>query len=59
MKQPIDSLKNASNDLFCLFVSKQMKISSDNSHLITNCNDEMSIRINNYRITNSEYMKNC
>ena len=56
VKQATDSLKNASDELFCWFTSNQMKANRDKCHPITSCDNEMSFFLNNYNI-NSKCQK--
>ena len=47
MKEAIDCLKTASDDLFCWLTSNQMKANPVKCHLIVSCDSEMSICANN------------
>ena len=42
---------------FAGFSSNQVKANPDKFHLTTSCNNELSICVNNYNITNSECEK--
>ena len=42
-KEPIGSLKNVSDDLFRWFASNPMKRHLDKCHLITSCDNEISL----------------
>ena len=53
-KQAIDLLKNASDELFCWFASNYMKTNPDKCHLITSCDKETSVCLNNYNIANGK-----
>ena len=56
-KEVIESLKNALDELFCWFAGNQMKANADKCHLVASCNNELSICVKNYNITNSKCKK--
>ena len=45
---------NVSDQLFCWFPSNQMKVHHEKSRVITICDKEMDICVNNYNISKSE-----
>ena len=53
----IESLKEASDELFCWFVNNQVKANPDKCHLITSSSDEVSIYVENYNIKSSKCEK--
>ena len=56
-KEITDSFKNALANLFCWFASNQMKANPDKCHLVGSCDNEISICVNNYSITNNKCEK--
>ena len=57
VKEVINSLKEASEELFCWFAHNQMKPNPDKCHLLTSSSDEVSIFVDNYNIKSSECEK--
>ena len=55
--QVIESLKEASDELFCWFANNQMKANPDKCQLITSSSDEVNKCVENYNITSSKYKK--
>ena len=47
-------LKNALDELFCWFPSNQVKASPNKWYLNASCDNELSICVNNYTVTNSK-----
>ena len=47
-------LKNALDELFCWFPSNQVKANPDKWYLNASCDNELSICVNNYTVTNSK-----
>ena len=53
VKVVINSLKEASDELFYWFADNQMKANSDKRHLLTSSSEKVSICIDNYNIKSS------
>ena len=56
-KEAINSLKEASDELFYWFANNQMKANPDNCHLLTSSSDKVSICVDNYNVKSSKYEK--
>ena len=56
-KEVIGSFKKAWSDLDCWFAINQMKSNSNKCHLIASCDNEMSICVNTYNLTNNQCEK--
>ena len=57
VKEASNSLKEASDELFCWFANNQMKANPDKCHLLTISSDTVSIRVDNYDIKSSKCEK--
>ena len=57
VKEVINSLKEASNELFYWFADNQMKPNPDKCHLLTSSSDKISISVDNYIIKSSKCKK--
>ena len=57
VKEVINSLKEASDELFYWFTDTQMKANPDKCHLLTSSSDKVNICMNNYNIKSSKYEK--
>ena len=53
----IESLKEASDELFCWFAIIQMKVNPDKCHLIKSSSNEVSIYVENSNIKSSKCEK--
>ena len=56
-KETINSLKEASDELFYWFANNQMKANPDKCHLLTSSSDKVSICVDNYNIKSSKCEK--
>ena len=56
-KEAINSLKEASDELFYWFANNQMKANPDKCHLLTSSSDKVSICVDNYNIKSSKCEK--
>ena len=52
--QVIESVKEASDGLFCWFANNQIKVNPDKCRLMTSSGDEVSICFENYNIKSSK-----
>ena len=57
VKEAINSLKEASDELFYWFANNQMKANPDKCHLLTSSSDKVSICVDNYNIKSSKCEK--
>ena len=61
IKEVINALREALDELFYWFADNHMKVNPDKCHLLTSSNDEVSICVDNYNIkrltTNLRYVK--
>ena len=57
VKEVINSLKEASDELFYWFRDNQMKANPDKCHLLTSSSDKVSICVDNYNIKSSKCEK--
>ena len=54
VKEAINSLKEASVELFYWFANNQMKANPDKCYLFTSSSDKVTIFVDNYNIKNSK-----
>ena len=54
VKEAINSLKGASDELFYRFAKNQMKANPAKCHLLTSSSDKVSICVDNYNIKSSK-----
>ena len=57
VKEVVNSLKEASDELFYWFAYNQMKANPDKCHLVTSSSDKLSIYVDNYNIKSSKCEK--
>ena len=57
VKETINSLKEALDELFYWFANNQMKANPDKCHLLTSSSDKVSICVDNYNMKSSKYEK--
>ena len=57
VKEVINSLKEASDELFYWFADSQMKANPDKCHSLTTSSDKVSICVDNYNIKSSKCEK--
>ena len=57
VKEVINSLKEASDELFYWFADNQIKANPDKYHLFTNSSDEVSVCMENYNSKSSKCEK--
>ena len=57
VKKVINSLKEASHELFYWYAGNQIRANLDKCHLLTSSSDEMSICVDNYNIKSSKCEK--
>ena len=57
VKEAINSLKEASDELFYWFADNQMKANPDKCHLLTSSGDKISNCVDNYNIKSSKWEK--
>ena len=57
VKEVINSLKEASDELFYWFAFNQMKANPGKCHLVTSSSDKLSIYVDNYNIKSSKCEK--